>query len=171
MLQDHQSQNCPLRSFRSPVEPNMLKPLATVCLFLISVVAGTLVSFRFGKVIISTVFLIMSHLRPGKEKVYVSVLYFLKTCYGSVFICVFILVSCQVSQGKIFYISLLALEKLLLLQLCFSFVFWFLLLQLYFDSCLMSGQPRTTTTSSPVPEPDADLQEVYYRFPKYTVQT
>ena len=79
----------------------MLKPLATVCLFLISVVAGTLVIFRFGKVIISTVFLIMSHLRPGKEKVYVSVLYFLKTCYGSVFICVFILVSCQVSQGKL----------------------------------------------------------------------
>ena len=102
----------------------MLKPLATVCLFLISVVAGTLVIFRFGKVIISTVFLIMSHLRPGKEKVYVSVLYFLKTFYGnSVFICVFILVSCQVSQGKIFYVSLLALEKLLLLQLCFSFVF------------------------------------------------
>ena len=87
MLQDHQSQNCPLRSFRSPAEPNMLKPLATVCLFLISVVAGTLVIFRFGKVIISTVFLIMSHLRPGKEKVYVSVLYFLKTFYGNFHLC------------------------------------------------------------------------------------
>ena len=78
---------------------------------------------------LQVLFLIMSHLRPGKEKVYVSVLYFLKTCYGSVFICVFILVSCQVSQGKIFYVSLLALEKLLficVLILAIATVFWFL---------------------------------------------